>query len=294
MSGKTNVLLSGEARGFLSSGAVRAVINLIVLFGAYIGLQFAFAAVVHRLPARLHDVSMLISFAVISALLLAVYRALVRLTERRPANELSFAPWLAIGGVILGATLFGALYAVLMLLGVAHWQGMSANARTIVPLAIALGAGVGEELAFRGGVFRVLEESYGTTIALIVSAAAFGLVHALNPGATVVSTAAIALEAGVLLGLAYAVTRSLWFPIGIHFGWGFTEGGVFGAAVSGRSYHGLLNVSLSGPSELSGGAFGPEASLVAVAISLLASAVLAMLAYRHGRWAASALRPRPA
>jgi membrane protease YdiL (CAAX protease family) len=70
-------------------------------------------------------------------------------------------------------------------------------------------------------------------IALLVSAAVFGRVHAGNPGASWVSSLSIALESGVLLGLAYAATRSLWLPIGLHFGWNFTAGGIFGAAVSG-------------------------------------------------------------
>ena len=66
----------------------------------------------------------------------------------------------------------------------------------------------------------------------------------------------IVLEAGVLLGLAYAATRSLWLPIGLHFGWNFTEGGIFGASVSGRAYHGMFKFSLSGSDILTGGAFG--------------------------------------
>ena len=58
----------------------------------------------------------------------------------------------------------------------------------------------------------------------------FGLIHAANKGATLESTLAIALEAGILLAASYILTRSLWLPIGLHFGWNFTEGGIFGAA----------------------------------------------------------------
>lgn len=107
-------------------------------------------------------------------------------------------------------------------------------------LAIAIASAVGEEIVFRGVVFRLLEARLGTTIALVLSAAAFGLLHAGNPGATWGSTLAIACESGVLLGLAYAASRALWLPIGLHFGWNFTEGGVFGAAVSGGQNTGLI------------------------------------------------------
>jgi membrane protease YdiL (CAAX protease family) len=262
----------------------RVVINLAVLFGAYIGLQFAVAFVVHRLPKAGHDWFVLIGFAAIAGAMPILYVALVRLLERRRARELVFRPALALGGVVLGAVLFCTLYAALWIMGIAHWSGFSGNARIVFPFAIALGAAFGEELAFRGGVFRVLEDGFGTAVALVVSAVAFGLVHALNAGATIVSTLAIVLEAGAFLGLAYAATRSLWLPIGLHFGWNFTEGGIFGALVSGRAYHGVFNFSVGGPDILTGGAFGPEASAVAVAISLAASLVFAIVAIRNGRW----------
>ena len=263
---------------------LRAIVNLVVLFGGYIGLQVCVAVVMHGLPAADHDIALLIGFAALSALMVMLYSILVRLLERHRDEELAFAPWLALGGVALGAFLFCALYVALWSLGIAHWIGIARDARILVPFAIALGAAFGEELTFRGGVFRVLEDGFGTAIALIVSAVAFGLVHALNTGATVFSTAAIALESGMLLGLAYAATRSLWLPIGLHFGWNFTEGGIFGASVSGRAYHGVFNFSVFGPNILTGGEFGPEASVVAIAVSLAASLVLAFVAIRNGRW----------
>jgi hypothetical protein len=151
-------------------------------------------------------------------------------------------------------------------------------------LATAIGAGVGEELAFRGVIFRMTEERLGTAAALIISSLLFGLVHAANPGATLVSTAAIALEAGGLLGMAYSASRSLWLPIGLHFGWNFTEGGIFGTAVSGGQSHGLVDSVLSGPTLMTGGSFGPEASVIAVVVCLAATVTLGLWTARHGRW----------
>jgi hypothetical protein len=75
-----------------------------------------------------------------------------------------------------------------------------------------------------------------------------------------------------------------WLPIGLHFGWNLTEGGIFGAAVSGGQYTGVIVAPLSGPPFITGGAFGPEASIAAVAVSLGASAVLAWFAIRTGAW----------
>lgn len=123
-------------------------------------------------------------------------------------------------------------------------------------------AAVFEEILFRAVLFRIVEQACGTTTALIGSAAVFGLVHSANPGATAFSDVAIAVEAGLLSAMAYALTRNLWLAIGIHTGWNFAEGNLFGALVSGqRSSHSLIHVTLTGPAPFTGGTFGPEASI---------------------------------
>jgi hypothetical protein len=128
-----------------------------------------------------------------------------------------------------------------------------------------------------------VEERLGSWIALAVSALIFGLLHAFNPGATAVSTAAIALEAGILLGAAYMYTRSLWFVIGLHFAWNFTEGGIFSTSVSGSRAEGMIGVQFTGSDTLTGGSFGPEASLPAVLVCLAAGIAFIILARRSGR-----------
>lgn len=134
---------------------------------------------------------------------------------------------------------------------------------------------VTEELLFRGVVFRILEERAGSIVAIVVSALVFGLTHLVNGHATLWGTLAIAVEGGALLAVAYTVTRSLWLPIGLHFAWNFTESGVFGTTVSGSEGEtGLLHTTLSGPSLLTGGDFGPEASLFALLCSLAVTAFL--------------------
>ena len=76
----------------------------------------------------------------------------------------------------------------------------------------------------------------------------------------------ISIEAGIFLCAAYMLTRRLWFPIGIHAGWNFTQEGVWGVSVSGTTPHGLIQATLSGPVWISGGAFGAEASVIAIVI----------------------------
>ena len=110
----------------------------------------------------------------------------------------------------------------------------------------------------------------------------FGLAHVLNPGATWFSSFAIAVEAGLLLGGAYMLTRSLWMPIGLHAAWNFTQGAIFGVPVSGNPTQGLLLARLSGPNILSGGDFGLEASIIALIMATVGGAWLVVLAVRRG------------
>jgi membrane protease YdiL (CAAX protease family) len=118
------------------------------------------------------------------------------------------------------------------------------------------------------------------------SASLFGLMHAGSHGATTFSTVAVALEAGGMLAAAYVWSRSLWLPIGIHLAWNATQGGLFSAPISGGAARGLLNFRLSpaaGPL-ITGGDFGPEASIVALCVCVSLGLVFVVLAIRSGRW----------
>ena len=264
---------------------VRLIALFAVLLAADVGAQLARIWASEHATAANRDWSVLGVSLMSGAVLVGLYCALVWGFERRKARELSPSALKAIGGIAVGVGLFGIVFAVLGAAGVAHWHGMSAHFDVIPVLAASIVAAIGEELAFRGAVFRVLEDSLGTLWALLLSVAIFGLLHALNPGATVLSTVAIALEAGILLGAAYAVTRNLWFAIGLHLGWNFTEGGIFGVSVSGFSAgKGVFAVALSGPTLLTGGKFGPEASIVAILVCLTMALVLITLTVRRKLW----------
>jgi hypothetical protein len=217
---------------------------------------------------------------------LAAYLAGSRWIERRPPPELNgrgSLPEFA-AGLALGCLLFSTVMGLLALVGVYHPLYPGAMRSLPAGGVVALSAAVVEEVLVRGFIFRVLSLATGTWIALLLSAALFGALHAFNPGATVFSSIAIALEAGVLLAAAYVVTGRLWLPIGLHAAWNFTEGSVFGMSVSGgRQAPSLFGGTLSGPATLTGGAFGPEASIVAVAVCLALALLLLRRAVRSGR-----------
>ena len=87
-----------------------------------------------------------------------------------------------------------------------------------------------------------------------------------------------------MLGAAYAATQSLWVPIGLHIGWNFTESSIFSMTISGNNVStGLIRGSLNGPQILTGGQFGPEASIVAVIVCLTAALYyIRRIVMRHG------------
>jgi uncharacterized protein len=212
--------------------------------------------------------------AVMAVLVLATYILASRLIERRIPTELAANRALPEGaaGVVLGFVLFAVVMAVLWVAGVYHPAGWGTTSGLASGLFLAVLAGIMEEILFRGLLFRLSSKIIGTWGALIFTSGLFGLAHTLNPGATIRSSIAIALEAGLLLGAAYAATQRLWLPIGLHAGWNFTEGSLFGMTLSGNTMAtGLLRGSLSGPQILTGGAFGPEASIVAVLVCLVAA-----------------------
>jgi membrane protease YdiL (CAAX protease family) len=218
--------------------------------------------------------------------LMGLYALLVRLFEARWPSEARPLPLLLLVGMALGVGLFCCVYAIYAAMGAASFRGVNGFNGVGLVVLVAFLAGFGEEILFRGVVFRVLEESVGTLLAMILSAALFGLMHAGNHGATTFSTIAVALEAGGMLAAAYVWSRSLWLPIGIHLAWNATQGGLFSAPISGRPATGLLNMPLSpaaGPL-ITGGAFGPEASIVALCVCGSLGVVFVVLAIRSGRW----------
>jgi hypothetical protein len=209
----------------------------------------------------------------LALLVLASYIAGSKWIERRTPSELGVTRLLpeVAAGLALGFVLFASTMAILWAVGVYHPAGVGAASGLAGGLVAALIAGVVEEIFFRGLLFRLSSKILGTWGALLFTAALFGALHGFNPGATVGSSLAIAIEAGVLLGAAYAATQRLWVPIGLHIGWNFTEGSIFNMSVSGGSAGvGLVHGSLSGPRILTGGQFGPEASIIAVLVCLAA------------------------
>ncbi|HUU56800.1 MAG TPA: type II CAAX endopeptidase family protein [bacterium] len=204
------------------------------------------------------------------------------LDRKAPLASLGLAPKGAMAALPLGFA-GGVIFLSLTCLAIALAGGAEFRLALSSPTAIFTLAGPfaffavfagAEELLLRGYPIKVLDESWNRPAAVLVTAAAFGLLHLLNPGAGLLPTVNVTL-AGVILGLLYLQSGSLWLAIGFHWGWNFAEGGLFGFAVSGYRFPGrLAEASARGPAWLSGADFGPEGSVVLTA----ACAVLIALA----------------
>ena len=248
------------------------LVAMCIAIALLIGVIQATSAVFHFIPKKgipPHTREIIVSLAVV-AMVIAVYKLAIRHLGENPRDDMRSehaARDLGLG-LVGGTLLFSAVTAVAALAGVYHIVGPG-DGRDIFYALVTMGIvpAVMEETLFRGILFRHLEDFGGTWFALGLTSALFGVAHIFNPNATYFSSFAIAVEAGIMLGGAYMLTRSLWLPMGIHAAWNFTQGEIYDVPVSGIDQHGLVQAKLSGPEILSGGSFGLEASVIALVIA---------------------------
>lgn len=234
--------------------------------------------------------------AVFSILIIIMtYRTFFKWIDQRDISEVSrigMLPELG-GGFFLGFTLIAVVIAILSLLGFYKGGWINTIFSAWKPLLIFSVMGVLEEVIFRGIIYRITENRLGTIRALIISSLFFGFVHMSNDNFNVFSGIAIALELGLLTGIAYTLSGRLWLPIAIHVGWNYSLI-FFGAIVSGASEYDLvIHGEISGPTWATGGAFGPENSLITVLLSLVLFAGLYIKTFREGKIKLSPARRGP-
>ena len=230
------------------------------------------------------DAKNLVNGLVAALLVVVSYVLWFRFYEKRAISELSptgMGSWL-IAGVALGTVLQSLTILVIYLAGGFRVIAVNSLLFAIPSLAGAVTVAVFEEIVVRGIIFRLLEKRWGSYPALLLSALIFGALHLANPNSSVIAALGLAIQAGLLLGSAYIYSRSLWFPIAIHFAWNFTETGIFGANVSGNAIgRSLLTTKINGADWLTGGNFGPEGSIQATLFCLAATVVLLLLSHRQ-------------
>ena len=263
----------------------RAMGWMVLLFVVTVAISML-PVVAHVVPGR--PLWLGRTLAIVSVLLAYLaYARLVQRGERRRAGEIALVamPRDIALGLAIGTGMFTLVFASLRLGGLytlapGNWNDWPHD------IVSAMMTGLVEELMIRAIIFRLLMRAVGSWWALALSAALFGALHLANPHATPFAALAIAVEAGLMLAAFYLLTGRIWMSVGVHAAWNFAQGSIFGARVSGGTETGSLFVSgpVAGTSDvLSGGGFGPEASLSAIVVGAAVFGVVLLAARRAGR-----------
>jgi membrane protease YdiL (CAAX protease family) len=230
-----------------------------------------------------------------------------RLLDHRSLADFGFhinrSWWIDLAfGLFLGAFLMLAIFLVELAAGWVLMTGAFVTANSSTPFALAiLGplfsfifVGIYEELISRGYQLTNLAEGLNggsigprpaIILAWIASSLVFGIMHWMNPNASLVSTLNIFLAGIVLLGIGYVLTGELAIPIGVHITWNFFQGNVFGFPVSGVQFPSATFIAIrqGGPALLTGGAFGPEAGLIGLIAIFFGGLIIALwVRWRRG------------
>ncbi len=277
----------------VNNGQIRPFLRFLISVAGIMTLATTVGFIVVKMPDLKpwdHRISLLFWYNLLMLpSLLALYLVLTRLLEQRPLGSVGLAfrgRWkneLAIG-LVAGGSMIVTVACLERLLGVAKFSlAQSSPERTVLAggfLFVLLAvAAVDEELAFRGYPFQRLVDSGGPIAAVAAVSVLFGVAHLGNPFHTWISTANT-IVVGILLAICYLRTRALWLPIGIHFAWNYFQGYVLGFPVSGLVFpRPILAASVHGPVWLTGGAYGPEGSILTLGI-ILAGTVYFLLTRR--------------
>lgn len=274
---------------------VLLVIGIAFMIGAGVTATF----VSRRIPHAGNDWLAVLVAILVAVIFVAYYCAFVRLVERRPTvTEFALSGWAKeLGaGLLGGVILFSVVVGIIAAFGGYQVIGQHPVSVLLPALAISITSGVTEEIMLRGVFFRLVESWLGSWVALVLSAALFGALHLGNPNASLLAGSAIALEAGIMLAALYMLTRRLWAAIGLHAAWNFSQGGIYGIAVSGFRQDGVLIPRITGSDLLTGGSFGAEASLPAIIVCTAFGIALLVVAHRRDRFVQPfwMRRPQPA
>ncbi len=287
------------SRRFVHPGPLRWLRCLgwvVVLFVVFM-LVDAAATILPGLWLKGHDALIALATLAICAAGYGLYAGVMRLAEDRWPAELALRPALAelAIGLLVGAVMMTVVVGLLVGFGLYDVTGPRASSAWGM-ISVAIFSGSMEELVFRAIILRLLMRAFGAWWALAISAALFGLMHLGNDNATLTAAFAITIEAGLMLAAFYMLTGRLWMSVGVHAAWNFAQGWIWGARVSGIEVKESLYLSgpkAGAPEWLSGGAFGPEASVPAMVVGTGVAIVVLYWAWKKGNFKARDAAPAP-
>jgi membrane protease YdiL (CAAX protease family) len=279
---------------FNDVGRPRSGWRVLLFVLVLVAVLFLLATVLRGAFVLLHDVGPSIPYADFLADLVFRFNLLVAAlgTGYLCARVLEGLPWRSLGltlhqgwfrDLILGCVIgFASLaLAVVLAMGAGGLRFSFAGAtvatlRSLVgSLVILFVAALAEEALFRGYGLQTLSRAQLAWLGLLLTSVPFGLVHLSNPNVVPGVTFANTALAGIWLGVAYLRTRSLWFPLGVHWSWNWALGWFFGLPISGINVvsNPLFKGIDVGPKWLTGGSYGIEGG-VACTVALVAFTIL--------------------
>lgn len=184
-------------------------------------------------------------------------------------------------GAAWGLLSLTALLGILRIAGAIRFAGITMHGARIGKFSLFwalffLLVGFYEEFAFRGYLLFAFSQAIGFWPAALLSSLIFGYVHHHNPGENWVGALGAA-AIGLFFCFTLRRTGNLWFAVGMHSAWDWSETYLYSVPDSGFVPPGhLLRTSLSGSSWLTGGSVGPEASVLLFVLV----AVLSILVHR--------------
>ena len=168
-------------------------------------------------------------FLITAVVLLLLYNLLIRYVEANDACKIAPRKDISsIGnGLFIGFSYFIIVTVTMSLCDYYHIKSIQFDwEKQLFSFTLFFLVAVSEEIFFRGILFRMINRRWNIWAALVISALIFGGLHIFNDNATLWSSIAIAIEAGSLLGAAYAYSKNIWLPIGIHWIWNYTQGNI--------------------------------------------------------------------
>jgi membrane protease YdiL (CAAX protease family) len=274
----------------------RIVVTVMAMMITFLPIQWALKLVLPGSWAKSQKIDFLLAVFSLVATLVIVYSR--KFIDKRPVESLGFSDrrW-ALKDVVAGYAISGVLVAIIVIVETGFgWVTISVTRgglsllTHIVSLFVVSGLAVAwwENLFFVSYLFLNLSDGCGFWCSVALNCVTFGIIHSLNPNASVFSFL------GIILIHSYEIfgflrTRTLWLILGIHAGWNFFQG-LAGFPVSGRTGIQIITQTNNTPAWIGGGEFGPEAGALIVPTGIAAYVLITIYTNVTRKYAISWLK----
>jgi membrane protease YdiL (CAAX protease family) len=210
----------------------------------------------------------------------------VKFVEGRRIRTLGLSPdrfiFKFLTGFLIGFLMFSAVTFLMYITGTIEIRQSISVGFKYMPAILAILPGwilqsSTEEIITRGWLMHIIGAKHNKALGFIISSILFGVLHIFNPGANLLSILNIVLV-GFLFGLYVIDTGDVWGACGLHAAWNFAQGNIYGFSVSGisSSTDTLMSFTSKGTDILTGGTFGPEASIFATIVLFIGIVALVL------------------